>query len=227
MPSVMITGASRGIGLELARSFAADGWDVHAICRHPDKAKALKALGRPPVYIHKADVSDGLKIAGISRDMSEESIDVLINNAGVNQGRAGFGDTDYSAWSEEMKVNVIAPMRMVEYFVEQIAASDRKLIVNVSSIMGSIGANNSGGNVVYRSSKAALNMVTRSLANDLAERGISVVSVHPGWVQTDMGGENAAITPEESVAGLRTLIERLGPEDSGRFFNYDGEELPW
>lgn len=226
MPCVMITGASRGIGLELARSFAGDGWRVQALCRQPDKAKALKALG-DAVTVHRADVSDGLRIASLARDLADLPIDILINNAGIHQGRGAFGETDYDAWSEELKVNVLGPMRLAERFVEQVAASDRKLIVNVSSIMGSIASTSSGGNVVYRSSKAALNMVTRSLSNDLAERGVTVVSVHPGWVQTDMGGEAAAITPERSVADLRALIERLGPEDNGRFFNHDGAEIPW
>lgn len=226
MPSVLITGASRGIGLELARSFSADGWTVHALCRQPDKAKALKALGAP-VAVYRADVTDGLKIASLSRDLSELSLDVLINNAGTHQARGAFGETDYDAWVEELKINSLAPQRMAERFVEQLASGGRKLIVNVSSVLGSIASVSGGENVVYRSSKAALNMVTRTLAQSLAERDITVVSVHPGWVQTDMGGEAAAISASESVAGLRALIDRLEPKDSGGFFNYDGEEIPW
>ena len=113
-----------------------------------------------------------------------------------------------------------------ERFVEQVARSERKLIVNISSVMGSI-AENGGGHYIYRSSKAALNMVTRGLAADLADRGITAVSLHPGWVQTDMGGENAAVTPPNSVAGMRRVIERLTTADSGGFFRYDGAEIAW
>jgi NAD(P)-dependent dehydrogenase (short-subunit alcohol dehydrogenase family) len=121
----------------------------------------------------------------------------------------------------------MAPLRLAERFVEQVAQSERKLIVNISSNLGSIAENSSGGRYVYRSSKAALNMVAKSLSIDLADRGISVVMFHPGWVQTDMGGPKAAVTADESVAGMRAVIERLTSADSGRFFTYDGTEIPW
>jgi NAD(P)-dependent dehydrogenase (short-subunit alcohol dehydrogenase family) len=226
MPTVLITGANRGIGLEFARSFAAEGWTVHACCRQPDKARALKDLAGE-VTVHHLDVTDGLQVAGLARELAGDPVDILLNNAGIYGSRAGFGETDYDVWPQVFQANVMAPLRLAERFVEQVARSERRLIVNISSNMGSIAGNSSGGGYVYRSSKAALNMVAKSLSIDLAGRGITVVSFHPGWVQTDMGGANAAVTTGESVAGMRAVIERLTSADSGRFFSYDGAELPW
>ncbi len=225
MPTLLITGANRGIGLELLRSFAADGWRIHACCRQPDKAKALKAVDGD-IRLHRVDVTDGLRVASLARDLADESIDVLINNAGIFGPRTGFGDTDYDDWLKVLAVNTLAPLRMVERFVEHVGRSERKLVVNVSSRMGSI-SQSSGGAYLYRSSKAALNAVTKGLSADLAARGITAVAVHPGWVQTDMGGAGADIPAETSAAGLRQVIDGLTPKDSGRFLNYNGEEIPW
>ncbi|RMD62229.1 MAG: SDR family oxidoreductase [Alphaproteobacteria bacterium] len=230
MPTVLLTGANRGIGLEFARSFAADGWRVIACCRNPDKARDLKALAATApeqISVRRLDVTDGLKVASLARELADVAIDVLLNNAGVYGPRTGFGETDYDAWLPVFAVNTLAPMRMAERFVEHVARSERRLIVNISSRMGSITENTTGGAYIYRSSKAALNMVGKSLAIDLAERGIAVVAFHPGWVQTDMGGPNAQITVAESVAGMRRLIDRLTIDDSGRFYAYDGREIPW
>ncbi len=240
MPSALITGANRGIGLAFARSFAADGWRVHACCRDPDGAEDLAALNADlasadtagadtvgALRLHRLDVTDGPMIAGLSRELADEAIDVLVNNAGVMGPRTGFGGTDYDGWLSVFAVNTLAPMRMAEGFVEQVAKSGRKLIVNISSIMGSLGENAGGGATIYRSSKAALNMVSKSLSVELAPRGITVIVFHPGWVSTDMGGPNAAVTPGESVEGMRAVIERVTPNDSGRFFNFDGREIQW
>ncbi|MDH3594985.1 MAG: SDR family oxidoreductase [Rhodospirillales bacterium] len=226
MPSALITGANRGIGLAFARSFAADGWQVYGCCRQPDKARELKDLAGE-VTVHRLDVTDGLQVAGLARELAGQPVDILLNNAGIYGSRAGFGETDFEVWPQVFQVNVMAPLRLAERFVEQVAQSDRKLIVNISSRMGSIAENSSGGGYVYRSSKAALNMVARSLSIDLAGRGITVVMFHPGWVQTDMGGANAAVTAGESVAGMRAVIERLTPADNGRFFTHDGGEIQW
>ncbi|MFQ6017368.1 MAG: SDR family oxidoreductase [Kiloniellaceae bacterium] len=230
VPSVLITGANRGIGLEFACSFADDGWTVHACCRQPDKAQDLKQLRDGSVgnvALHRLDVTDGLKVASLARELAEEPIDVLVNNAGIYGPRTGFGETDYDQWVPVLAVNTLAPMRLAERFVEHVARSERKLIVNISSRMGSIAENTGGGAYIYRSSKAALNMVAKGLAVDLAPRGITVVVFHPGWVKTDMGGPRAAIAPAESVAGMRAVIDRITPADSGRFFNFDGREVPW
>ena len=225
MPTLLITGANRGIGLALLRGFAADGWRIHACCRQPDKAKELKAV-EGDIRLHRVDVTDGLRVAGLARGLADEAIDLLINNAGIFGPRTGFAQTDYDDWLKVLSVNTLAPLRLVERFVEHVGRSERKLVVNVSSRMGSI-SQNSGGAYIYRSSKAALNAVTKALSADLAGRGITVVAVHPGWVQTDMGGAGADIPVETSAAGLRQVIDGLTPKDSGRFLNYDGEEIPW
>ena len=226
MPTALVTGSNRGIGLEFVRSFAADGWRVHACARNVEKAKRVRALDGD-VICHKLDVTNGLKVASLARELAEEPIDVLINNAGVAGPEAGFGETDYDEWAAVLQVNTLAPLRMVERFVDLIAKSDRKIVVNISSSMGSIAENTSGGDYIYRTSKAALNMVTKSLAIDLADRGLTVVSLHPGWVKTDMGGEGATITPAESVSGMRQVIDGLSPAESGKFFRYDGSLLKW
>ena len=226
MPTVLITGANRGIGLQFTKTFAADGWRVHACARNVEKSKKLRAV-EGDVVSHKLDVTNGLKVASLARELAEEPIDLLINNAGIYGPRTGFGETDFDEWLNVLQVNTLAPLRMVERFVNLLEQGEGKTIVNISSIMGSISGNASGGSYIYRSSKAALNMVTKTLANDLGERGFTVVSFHPGWVQTDMGGESADITPVQSVAGMRRVIAGLTTADNGRFFNYDGEALPW
>jgi len=228
--TVFVTGASRGLGLEFVRSYAADGWRVHACCRNPDKAKALaKVAGAVPgeVSVHRLDVTDGLQVASLSRALAGEPIDVLINNAGVLHSRGEVGAIDYDDWVEELKVNTVAPARIVDRFVEQVAASERKLIVNISSGMGSIGGTTSGDSIMYRSSKAGLNMVVKCLSATLAERGITVVALSPGWVSTDMGGAEADLAPLDSIGKMRRVIDRLTQADNGRFYNHEGEERPW
>jgi NAD(P)-dependent dehydrogenase (short-subunit alcohol dehydrogenase family) len=226
LSSVLITGANRGIGLEFTKSFAADGWRVHACARNVEKSRKLRALGGE-VVCHKLDVTDGLKVASLARELAEEPLDLLINNAGVYGPRTGLNETDYDEWLEVLKVNTLAPLRMAERFVGQLRKGEGKTIVNISSIMGSMERNVAGGAYIYRCSKAALNMVTKTLAVDLAEAGFTVVSFHPGWVRTDMGGEAADLAPAESVAGMRQVIAGLTTADNGRFINYNGDALPW
>lgn len=226
MPNVLLTGANRGLGLALASSFAADGWRVHACCRQLGKAKKIKKLSGD-VTVHRLDVTDKLQVANLARSLREESIDLLINNAGVIGDSAPFGKVNCDDWMEVFNINTVAPLRLAERFVDHLAASELKTIVNISSVMGSISQNESGGRYIYRSTKAALNMVMRSMAVDLAPKGITVVAVHPGWVRTDMGGEKADLEPEDAVADLRRLIGKLSVEDSGKFFNHDGSPLGW
>jgi len=230
MSRVLITGANRGIGLEFARSFADEGWHVHACCRNPDRADNLKEIAEGTVGVvtlHKLDVTDGLRVASLARTLADDHLDILINNAGVSGPRKPFGETDYDEWLPVFAVNTLAPMRMAERFVEHLERGERKLIVNISSRMGSVGDNSGGGSYIYRSSKAALNAVVKSMAIDLAPRGISAVAFHPGWVRTDMGGPNGQITPVESVKGMRAVMEKIRLGDSGKFFNYDGKIIPW
>ncbi len=179
------------------------------------------------VVCHKLDVTDGLKVASLARELAEEPLDILINNAGVYGPRTGFGETDFQEWGPVLQINTVAPLRMVERFMGMLEKGERKTIVNISSRMGSIACNENGGSYIYRSSKAALNMVTKGLSVDLEAKGFTVISFHPGWVQTDMGGESADIPADASIAGMRKVIAGLSTEDNGKFFNYDGSEIPW
>jgi NAD(P)-dependent dehydrogenase (short-subunit alcohol dehydrogenase family) len=230
MPTTLITGANRGLGLEFVTQYAKDGWRVLACCRDPGKAKELNALAGKKgsrVTVHALDVSDFGAIDALSRAMPGESIDVLLNNAGVYGSREGFGKVEYEVWARTLRVNAMAPLKMCEAFVEQVARSEKRLIVNISSLMGSIKDNESGGSYAYRSSKAALNMVTMSLAHDLRPRGISAIVLHPGWVATDMGGPEAPTKTTESVSGMRAVIGGTTPADSGSFHDWEGDVLPW
>ena len=174
------------------------------------------------------DVTDPASIKAASAELDGQAIDMIINNAGGMGARGQtIGNIDYKAWANVLDVNTMGPMRISEAFVDRVARSKRKLIVTLTSGMGSIADNTSGGSIPYRSSKAAMNMVMRSLAIDLAPRGITCVVVNPGWVLTDMGGPQAKMSPAESVKKMRDLIETLGPGQSGHFFNHDGREYPW
>jgi NAD(P)-dependent dehydrogenase (short-subunit alcohol dehydrogenase family) len=227
MPSVLITGASRGLGLELARQYAADHWTVYAACRDPGSAGGLAQINaRDSISILQMDVTDAAGIERAARAVSGP-IDVLVNNAGIMGGSESFGHMDYASWEAVLRVNTLAPLRIIEAFAAHLERSDRRLAVTITSALASIGENTSGGWIAYRSSKAAVNMVMRSLAVELASRRIACVVVSPGWVQTDMGGPSATLTPAESVSALRRLFERLGPSDSGKFFGYDGREVRW
>lgn len=228
MPTALVTGSNRGIGLAFVQSLAGDGWRVHACCRNPEKARELKQV-EGEVLRHRLDVTDGLKVASFARELreDEEAIDLLINNAGTDGGWGSFGKTDYDEWLDALRINTLAPMRMAERFHDLVARSDRRVIVNISSRMGSIADAGSGGSHVYRSTKAALNMVTKCLSHELHANGITVVSLHPGHVQTEMGGRGAPLAPEDSVAGMRQVIDRLTLEQSGGFYDYQGAQLPW
>jgi NAD(P)-dependent dehydrogenase (short-subunit alcohol dehydrogenase family) len=177
------------------------------------------------VRILALDVTDPASVKAAAAELDGQAIDLLLNNAGVGGARGQIiGNIDYKAWAKVLDVNTMGPMRVSEAFVEHVARSKRKLIVTLTSGMGSLEDNTSGGSIAYRSSKAAVNMVMRSLAIDLAPRGITCVVVNPGWVRTDMGGPHGILTPAESVTRLRRLIGTLGPAQSGKFFNYDGRE---
>lgn len=224
MPTVLVTGANRGIGLEFARQYKEDGWEVIATCRRPDKADELNALG---VEVQRLDVADFREIAALGGRLADRAIDVLINNAGVFGSAQSFGCTDVDEWEHVLRVNAMAPLKMAEAFAGHVARSQRRIIASVTSKMGSIEDNSSGDMYLYRSSKAALNAVNKSLSLDLKDRGILCVVLNPGWVKTDMGGPSALITAQQSVTGMRRIIENATTAHSGRFFNYDGQEIPW
>lgn len=232
MKTTLITGANRGIGLEFSRQYAADGWRVLACSRYPEKSDALNKLAaRYPeqMNIHALDVADHVQIDRLAQVLSDESIDLLINNAGIypDSDKSGFGHTDYAEWIQSFRINTMAPLKMAETFATQIARGEKKTIVTITSKMGSIADNGGGGSYLYRSSKVAVNMVVKNLAMDLKPIGIIAVVLHPGWVKTDMGGPNALISAEQSVTGMRQVIARLTMADSGKFFGYDGQVIPW
>jgi NAD(P)-dependent dehydrogenase (short-subunit alcohol dehydrogenase family) len=229
MPSIMITGANRGLGLEFVRQYAADGWRIFAACRNPDVADDLHELTRTgSVTVFAMDVTDLSSVRYAAAGLKDESIDVLLNSAGII-GKPGqrTGHIDYESWEQVLNVNTLGPLRVTEAFVEHVARSKRKLIVTITSGLGSLTDNTSGGSIPYRSSKAAVNMAMRSVAIDLAPRGIACVLVNPGWVKTDMGGPGAPLAPSESVAALKSLIATFGLAHSGKFFHYDGREYAW
>jgi len=224
VPTVLITGAGRGLGYELARQYAADGWKVIGTVRNANAKAVLAKLGADATI---ADVTDRKAIARLSEGLKGIPIDVLICNAGIHGPKdLRLGKLDYASWEEVLRVNVLGPAAVVEALLENVAASERRVIVMMSSRMGSIGERR-GGEYLYPASKAALNMVGKTLSADLAHRGITVVSLSPGWVRTDMGGEDAPLAPETSIRGVRKVIAELSLEKSGKFFNYDGSAIPW
>jgi NAD(P)-dependent dehydrogenase (short-subunit alcohol dehydrogenase family) len=231
MPSVIITGANRGLGLEFARQYGAAGWRVFACCRKPEAAADLRSLAHASqsrTSVHALDVAETGHIAALADELTNDPIDLLLNNAGVyGPNRMHVGRIDYAAWAEVFTVNVLGPTRLIESFIDHVARSEQKRIVCLSSLMGSIGRNASGRHYLYRSTKAALNMVVKSLSIDLRDRGVTVIAMHPGWVRTDMGGPEADLAPEDSVRGMVRVIDGLGGWDSGKFLSYDGAELPW
>jgi NAD(P)-dependent dehydrogenase (short-subunit alcohol dehydrogenase family) len=218
MPTVLITGANRGIGLEFARQYSGDGWNVIATVR--EHSPELDALG---VRIETLDMRDLDAVAIFGERL--DALDLLVANAGTYGPRSPESGEDGAEWLETFAVNTVAPYLLARSVLPLVARAGGKLVA-ISTKMGSIEDNRSGGYIAYRSSKSALNMAWRSLAID--NRGKVVCAMlHPGWVQTRMGGSSAPLSPEDSVAGMRRVIDGLGPEQSGGFFNYDGSEIPW
>ncbi|MSO75986.1 MAG: SDR family oxidoreductase [Alphaproteobacteria bacterium] len=226
MPTVLITGANRGIGLALATQYAGAGWRVHATARDPKSARELRALAGD-VHVLALDANDDGSIRTLAGNLKGEAIDVLFNNAGIAARQASsLGHLDAAAWAEAFRVNAIAPVLIAEALANSVAASRQKKMAMVSTQLGSI-ALNGGGRYAYGSSKAALNMAGVSLARDLRGRGIAVVLLHPGHVRTDMGGSSAPVSPAASATGMRRVVDDLTLAGSGQFINYDGMKIPW
>ncbi len=218
MPTVLITGANRGIGLEFARQYSADGWDVIATARQ--SSPELDALD---VDVRPLELQD---LESVTRFGSRiDRLDLLIASAGTMQPREALSAEDGRAWSDMLLTNCIAPYLLAKSVLPQVGEARGKLIA-ITSGMGSIGES-SGGYVPYRSSKAALNMAWHSLAIEAKRQGVVAAVIDPGWVKTRMGGANAPTPPEQSVGEMRKLIERLSPEDSGRFLKRDGTQHAW
>ncbi len=224
MPTVLITGASRGIGLEFARQYAAERWRVIATCRDPARAEKLRAAA-PGAEIHRLDVTDHAGIRALARDLADDAIDLLIANAGVYFDKGLALDTiEAVPWQESFAVNTIGPIVCAAAFLAQVARSRQRKMIALGSAAGSITQIRYGGGYAYRSSKAALHLSWRTLAFDHPE--IIAVVFSPSRVRTDMNPA-AELEPEDSVKGMRQVIARLTQADSGGFFRHDGTILPW
>jgi len=228
--TVLITGCNRGLGLEMARQYAHEGWQVHACARDLDSAIELKALAQnqTSITLHQLDVADDNQISALASQLSGTAIDLLINNAGV-YGPKGLSldQLDRQTWLDVLNINTVSPLMVVRAFLPNLRNGAMKKVAILSSKMGSLEDNTSGGSHIYRSGKAAVNQVVKSLSIDLAGEGIQTVALHPGWVLTDMGGPNALITANQSVGGMRRVIERLNDATNGKFIAYDGQIIPW
>jgi len=221
--SVLITGCDTGIGREFAVQYADLGWQVVATFR--DMANALpqdKGLRCYPL-----DVTKPPEFAALKQALGSQPIDILLSNAGIGLDIRKLGDLDHDYVRQMVEVNTMGPLRLVETFVDNVAASRQRRIAAITSRMGSIALNVSGGHYGYRASKAGLNAILHSLAIDLFPRGITVVAIHPGWVDTAGGSGNAAVPVSESVAAMRGLIARLGNHETGQVFDYRGMPLAW
>lgn len=240
MPTVLITGANRGLGLEFAKQYAANEYAVIALCRHPEKADELKKLmdRYNRVRIEGVDVGDQASVRVLTEKLGETEIDLLINNAGIYSGGdkptnavsgddgQTFGSIDAKAWDQVLRINTIAPIMMIEALMPHLQRSACAKVVNITSKMGSISEMGSGA-IAYRSSKAALNAAMRVIAHDLQKHNITIVNLHPGWVQTDMGGASATLDTKTSVNGMRKVIDGIDSKHSGQFIGYDGKIIPW
>ncbi len=223
MSTVLITGANRGIGLALARSYANAGDTVIATARDPKAAPELAATG---VRIEACDVANAASVDALAARLGGQPIDLLINNAGIGD-RAGVDDLDFDTFERVLAVNTIAPVRVLSALRANLAAGSAPMAANISSQLGSI-ANTAGDmGLAYRVSKAGLNMALRSAAAAFSADGITLLALHPGWVSTDMGGEKAPVTPTESARGLKRVIAEAGPCPTLRFLDWQGNTLPW
>jgi NAD(P)-dependent dehydrogenase (short-subunit alcohol dehydrogenase family) len=220
VPTILITGAGRGLGLELARQYAADGWRVIGTVRDGD----LERIGAESL---KVDVTDFAAVKALAAKLKGEPLDVLFCNSGIIGKRGtALGSFDYADWETILRVNLLGAAAVIETLVDNVAASEHKTIAVMSSRLGSI-AETSGMTLPYSTSKAALNLLAKALAETLRPRGVIVAALSPGWVRTDMGGQGAPLTPEVSVRGLRKVLGGLRREDSGKFFSHDGSQIPW
>ena len=234
MPTVLITGASRGIGLELTRQYAERDWQVIATARIPAEATALMGIAKAPpnVTVEVLDVPDFGQIDALAAKYKGRPVDVLLNNAGISGGEevGTFGKLDYAVYDKVHAVNVLGPLKMAEAFLPNVAASQQKKIISITSTEGSISRTSRGGGYFYRSSKAALNMIMHSLAFDLKPKGVTVGLVSPGFVRTDFTKGidlPIMITPEQSATAVIKVIDGYDLSMTGKFMRHNGEEAAW
>lgn len=221
---VLVTGANRGIGLELVRQLKARGDDVIGTTRDPARADALRDTG---VEVLPLDVGDDASARALGETLRGRALDLLVNNAGRGGSGPGIDALDFQAMRDMFEINSIGPMRVTQALLPNLRAGSGRRIVHITSELGSISDNRSGGYYAYRASKTALNMLNRSLALELGREGFVTVVVHPGWVQTDMGGPQAPMPVDRSVASMVELFGRLEPSMNGHFLRYNGAEIPW
>jgi NAD(P)-dependent dehydrogenase (short-subunit alcohol dehydrogenase family) len=229
MPSILITGANRGLGLEFTKQYAEAGYRVFATARQPQKAKELASVANanPNVSLHALETTEPESVAALVRALNGEPLDILLNNAGVmGPKRQSLGDIDYPGMLDTFKVNTIGPLMLAEALLDNVAKSQKKLIAAVTSGMGSI-SDTGGDSYAYRASKAALNMSYRNLAMDLKGRGVIAVVINPGWVQTDMGGKAAPVKVADSIAAMRKVFDGVKLADSGKFLDFKGGTWEW
>ena len=230
MTTVLITGASRGIGLEFVRQYAQDGADIIACCRDPDSATALTATAKAAkgkVRVVPLDVASKDSIARLAKDLNSEAIDIVINNAGISGPRRQSADSiEPEGWLDTFRTNTVGPALVAQALRENVKRGRERKVIAITSMMGST-EDHGGGMYAYRSSKAALNNVMHGLSREWAKDGIVIGILHPGWVRTDMGGKNAAVAVEDSVRGLRKQIAELNQKTSGTYRDYAGSELRW
>ncbi len=222
--TVVVTGANRGLGLEFAKQFMEAGAHVVGTARNPEAAMALVATGARVLTL---DVTDDESVAEFTKEVGDGPVHLLINNAGTSGRSLSETTSPHERIRRVMDVNTLGPVRVTTALLPNLKAAKSGIVVNVSSRLGSLAENTSGSFNGYRESKAALNMYSRSLAAEQRENGLIVIPVSPGWVRTDMGGPDATLSPEESISGLRKVIEGLKPEQSGLFLNHDGAVLDW
>lgn len=227
-PTVLITGANRGLGLKFTELYAQKKFNVLATCRTPHNADGLLELAEKNNQISVLPLDVGIyeEVENLAETIKASPIDILINNAGIWRSST-LGSINRQAWLESFTINSIAPYEVTQALLPNIKKGSLKKVVSITSKMGSIDDNTSGSSYIYRSSKSALNMVMRSLQHDLSSYGIATLTLHPGWVQTDMGGMNALITDEQSVSGMINVIDKLNIENTGRFIDYDGKPISW
>lgn len=233
MPRLLITGANRGLGFEFARQYAADGWDVIATTRNPKHSEGLERLAKnKTVSLQALDVASEASVKQLVKSLNGKLLDLLILNSAIyTRDGNKLGELNFDGWRESFETNVLGAIRVAEALIENVAASERKQIAAISTGMGSLQTLGTtiefGPAYQYRTSKAALNMAMSILAKEVEPRGISVVIFSPGWVQTDMGGANATLTPEQSIGGMRKVLEQNPRELTGKFLSYDGSTWPW
>ena len=225
--TVLITGANRGLGLEFVKQYAMDGYQVIACTRKIIKKDALHRLQASfeNISIFTLDVADFSSIDQLSKTY-KQPIDILINNAGIYPN-SSMEHINYDAWLDAFKINTLAAFKMTTSFLPHLKKGTLKKVISLTSKMGSIDDNSGGGEYLYRSSKTALNMVMKSLSIDLKSYNLAMITLHPGWVRTDMGGPNGLIDVDESVAGMKRQIDKLSMKNTGQFIAYDGKKIPW